>query len=299
MIFVGVDAGGSHTEAVAVDQTGRVVARVRGGPAIVSPDRITEAATHLADVVSGLLQESGVEGPIEGLCIGAAGAGRESERDALQQAFGVRKLAGHIRVTTDGDIALESAFPETPGIVLVAGTGSVAFARDANGNVHRAGGLGWRLGDEGSGYALGRAALAATGKVLDGRGRASALTEAVLAVAGVTDLDGLVRWSQAADRARIAELAEGVSVAAATGDAEARELVDAAAGELVALVVALLARVGTPAPEQVALSGGLLAPGSAVRDSVVATLSRAVPQLTLSRAPLDPALGAARLARRL
>jgi N-acetylglucosamine kinase-like BadF-type ATPase len=165
--------------------------------------------------------------------------------------------------------------------------------------VHRAGGLGWQLGDEGSGYALARAALGVAGRALDGRGRASDLTDAVLAGAGVGDLAGLVRWAATASRTQVAALASNVALAAQRGDPAARELVDAAAADLVALVVALLARIGTPAPGQIALSGGLLNPGSPVRDSLVGTLSRAAPQLTLSGSVLDPALGAARLALRL
>src|SRR4030042_1026984 len=95
------------------------------------------------------------------LVVGAAGAGREEERLALEAALEALRIAPRVHVTTDGAIALQSAFGDTAGIVLIAGTGSIAWARLPGGETARVGGLGAVLGDPGSGYDLGRAALRA------------------------------------------------------------------------------------------------------------------------------------------
>ena len=101
--------------------------------------------------------------------VGAAGAGREPEREELRKALRGENLAPTVVVTTDIEIALAAAFTDGPGIVVSAGTGSVAVGRDQAGKRHRIGGYGWQMGDEGSGYAIGRAALGAVSRAVDAR----------------------------------------------------------------------------------------------------------------------------------
>src|SRR5207249_10881432 len=109
------------------------------------------------------------------LVVGAAGVGRDPERSELREALRTERVAEKIVVTGDLGLALEAAFAGGPGIVLVAGGGSVAVGRTPDGVVHRRGGLGWQMGDEGSAYAIARAALAAVGVAQDGRGPATSL----------------------------------------------------------------------------------------------------------------------------
>jgi N-acetylglucosamine kinase-like BadF-type ATPase len=231
------------------------------------------------------------------MVVGAAGVGRDPERGELRDALRIERIASRTIVTGDLDIALEAAHGQGPGIVLVSGTGSVAVARDKEGVLHRAGGYGWQMGDEGSGYSLARAAMLAVGRAHDGRGPATALLDAILAAGLVKSFDELVRWTNAAEPREIAALAPAVFEAASRGDAVAQGLVDAAAEELAALVAPLVAGFGGKGTIAVGMSGGHLAPGRPLRALVEARLKRER-RLEILAAPLDPAEGALALARR-
>src|SRR2546425_9953348 len=138
----------------------------------------------------------------------------------------------------DAEIALSTAFADGTGIIVSAGTGSIAYARDPSGELHRAGGYGWQLGDEGGGYWLGRRALDVAARSRDGRGEGSTLLARLLGALGLQHFDDLVRWTATATPAQMAALAphvlnaarEGEGVARQAGDDAARELVEVAEG---------------------------------------------------------------------
>ena len=164
-------------------------------------------------------------------------------------------------VSTDIEIALAAAFDEGPGIVVSAGTGSVAVGRDRAGRRQRIGGYGWQMGDEGSGYAIGRAALGAVSRAADGRSPRTALSERVLAATRSDDFDALVRWAAGASPAEVAALAPHVLDVAAHGDTLAQGIADYAARELTQLVLCLLPTLDVEPPVGVAVTGGLLSDG--------------------------------------
>jgi N-acetylglucosamine kinase-like BadF-type ATPase len=168
-VFAGVDAGGSRCEAVIIDPQGQVLARARGGPAALRPDNAREVAGQIGVTLGRALSQVAPTDLIA-VVVAAAGAGRMAERQALAAALAEGHIARRVEIKGDGEAALESAFGQGPGMILISGTGSIAYARDASGTVHRTGGLGWQLGDEGSGYAIGRAALQAAGRAADHRG---------------------------------------------------------------------------------------------------------------------------------
>jgi N-acetylglucosamine kinase-like BadF-type ATPase len=293
--FIGVDAGGSKT-AVLLANGEQIVARASGPPGAVRPGRALQAASRIAAVVrraltDGRLLEADV------LVVGAAGVGREPERGELREGLRGERLARHIVVTGDLDIALEAAFGAGPGIVLVSGTGSVAVARTPDGKLHRQGGYGWQMGDEGSGYWVGRAALLAAGRARDGRAERTALTEALLGHAPVKTFDELVRWSGSAEPGEIAALAPLLFRVAAKGDAVAQSIIEAAAESLAGLVIPLVSRFAGRGHIALAVAGGNLAPERGLRVPVLAKLRR-INRLTVREDPLDPAEGALAMARR-
>ncbi|MFI5234481.1 MAG: BadF/BadG/BcrA/BcrD ATPase family protein [Gemmatimonadales bacterium] len=160
--FVGVDVGGTKTTAVVGSAT-EVLSRANGPGAAVRPGRALASAQTIAEVARKALAASGQLSAAV-LVVGAAGAGRAPEREELELALVREKIADKVKVTTDIELALVAAFEQEPGIVLSAGTGSIALARDATGATHRAGGYGWQMGDEGSGYGIGRSALGAVSR---------------------------------------------------------------------------------------------------------------------------------------
>jgi N-acetylglucosamine kinase-like BadF-type ATPase len=231
------------------------------------------------------------------LVVGAAGAGREPERDELQAALRSEGLAKTVVVTTDVEIALIAAFGDRPGIVVSAGTGSIAVARDRNGQLHRLGGYGWQMGDEGSGYAIGRAALGAASRARDGRSPATALERRMLEAARCADFDALVRWAASATPGEVASLAPHVLEVAAAGDPVAQGIADYAARELSLLALLLAERLPDAEPIPVALTGGLLETVPTLRRAVLAKVADQ-PSLRPLGEPVDAVLGAITLAAR-
>jgi N-acetylglucosamine kinase-like BadF-type ATPase len=292
-ILIGADVGGSKT-AVGVSEGGPILARAEGPGAAVRPGRALASAAIIAEVVRRALAETGrLTGDV--LLIGAAGAGRDPEREELRKAMRGESIADRVVVTTDIEIALAGAFAEGPGIVVSAGTGSISVGRDRTGRRSRVGGYGWQMGDEGSGYAMGRAALGAVSRAHDGRSPRTALSDRVLGATRSGDFDALVRWAASATPAEIAALAPHVLETAAGGDPLAQGILDYAARELSQLAICLLPVMDVEPPVGVALTGGLLSVDGPLRRSVLKRLGEE-PGLRTVDAPVDAVLGALRMA---
>lgn len=294
-IVLGVDAGGTKTTVIVADD-GAIVARATGPGAKMRAGKGIACATTIGEIARHALSERGrLRADI--LVAGVAGAGRELEREELRQALRTEDFAERVVVTGDTEIALAAAFGDRPGIVVTAGTGSMAVARDPAGALHRAGGYGWQMGDEGSGYSIGRAALGAVGRAADGRSPATALTELILRATRSEVIDRLVQWAAAAGVPEVAALAPQVFEAQRQGDTVATGIIDYAARELAALVSRLLPHFGTDpgAPVEVATNGGLLFHGGPLYRLLAAKLGEET-RLRLLSGPLDAAAGAIHLA---
>jgi glucosamine kinase len=231
------------------------------------------------------------------LVIGAAGAGRDPERSELRDGLRNERLAERVMVLGDLEIALEAAFGSGPGVVLISGTGSVAVGRTADGTIHRRGGYGWQIGDEGGGFALSRAALAAVARAHDGRAPETGLTRALIAASPVKEFDQLIRWTVSADPSEIAALAPVVFRVAEGGDTVAQQIVGAAAEDLAQLAGSLLSVFGPKKQVPLAFSGGNLAPNRGLRAPVVEQLKK-VTRFVVRQEEVVPAEGALAIARR-
>jgi glucosamine kinase len=298
MTLLGVDAGGSRTSAVAADEAGRILARAEEGPGNARPETVGTAADTISRACRDALQRARRPAPAAALVAGVSGAGRDDVRSALEHALRAAGFAQRVLVVTDADIALEAAFGESAGIVLIAGTGSIAWARCPDGTLARAGGLGSLVGDHGSAYDLGLRGLRSAALALEGLGPATVLGER-LAVASAAGADGLSRWAASATVADVAALAPIVLDAARDKDAVARTLVRESAQVLAAHVARLAARFPAGPSVPVAFGGGMLAKRKDFRAKVITQLKRLVPAAAVQRVPVDGGVGAIRMAVRL
>src|SRR5882762_5193540 len=239
-ILLGIDGGGSHTAVAVGDQRGRVLARADGPGSAMRPGGAERSASVILDVARRAATQAKVTLPATIALVGAAGAGRPPEQEALGAAIMAAGVAERVDVRGDTEIALAAAFGDGPGILINAGTGSIAHARGADGRLYRAGGHGWQLGDEGGGYWLGRRALSAAARAQDGLEESSTLLERLLVALGLQTFDDLIRWTATATPAQVAALAPHVLNSAAEGEAVAQRAVDAAAEELAQLVSILM-----------------------------------------------------------
>ena len=266
--IIGVDGGGSHTRVIVADERGAELGAADGGPSAVRPGDGARAAEVIAEVVDRAVKATGLPaGRARCACVGVAGVGREFERESLWDALEELHLADEILVVSDADIALEDAFGERPGLLLICGTGSIAYGRGPTGTLARCGGWGPAFGDEGSGAWLGRRALGVVSAAFDGREPETDLTSPVLAAAGVPTVEALTTWAGSAGPSDLATLAPVVLEVAASGDLRANSLVALAVEELGLHVRALAQRLFADerAAFPLALSGGLLKRGTMIR----------------------------------
>lgn len=295
MICVGVDAGGTKTVA-AVSKDGALLREAEGPAGNVTTLGVDDAADVIVRVVRDALQGAHPDA----IHVGAAGAGRPRVAEELRALLGSAFRGARVAVGDDAAIALRAAIPEGDGAVLVAGTGSVAYAEHGT-RRHRAGGLGYLAGDEGSAFWIGLQAVKLYGRVLDGRAQRDETTDLAARALGAPDRDGLIAALYDRDLvpATIAALAPSIVAFAGKGNRASTKIVQQAALELGELLKATLRAVGLlDASPQVALAGGLLGENSLLTFLLETRLNGDVPGIALVKRAGPPARGALRLAER-
>ena len=294
-LVVGIDAGGSKTRAFAVDREGAVVGRGAGGGAnlLSSPDPAGSIAAALTESLGSAKPEAVVLS-----CSGGdRPADREKGRAILTQLVGP---AVRIEVTHDAIAALYAGNPAGCGVVLISGTGSIAFGRNDEGDERRAGGWGYLIGDEGSAVWLGLEGLRAAAHHADGRGAGTTITAHVLRELGVRSFMEVIPELYGRPHPAPAILASvrAVGRAAAESDAIAVSIVQRGAHSLAraASVVAAELRLEDG---PVYLAGGAFESLPSLGRAVRGELLRMLPRATVEPVSEEPAMGAARLAMRL
>jgi glucosamine kinase len=300
-IVIGIDGGGSKTHAIVADEHGSTIAETVGPGSAVKPGHAEDSANVIAAVVRDALASCEMTHVMpRAICVGVAGAGREAQRHELWQALMSRELASELVIHSDFSIALDDAFGDGPGILLISGTGSVAFGRGPTGTTARCGGWGPVCGDEGSGAWIGRRALSVVTASSDGREPETGLTGAILTAAQLNETSDLVEWASSATPGTLATLAPVVMSVAESGDLRANAIVTLAVEELVLHIRALARQLfgDERAALGVALSGGMLQRGSTLRKRLEHRLKSAVPGGQVRTEPVIAARGAVRAALR-
>jgi len=232
--------------------------------------------------------------PLAGVGVGVAGVGHADHRHALEQLLAPLNLADVIVVTHDAEAALWGAFGAGAGVVVIAGTGSIAYGRAKDGREVRVGGWGREIDDEGGAWWLGKEVLRAVMRAYDGRGPATALVSLVLEATSCKSPPDLVRWVREPERtprdvAQLALLAEG---AAARGDHLAQALIARAGEALGELLIACQQRLClTGEARRTTLVGGLGRNARGVRQAFLSVVRRTLPHMSVQEARLPAVLG--------
>jgi N-acetylglucosamine kinase-like BadF-type ATPase len=296
---LGLDGGGSHTVCLVVDGEGRELGRAAAGPCNHQSVGLEAATRALAEAIASARRAAN-DPPLAAACLGMAGLDRDEDLRLIRQMVEPLLPGIPVEVVHDADIALAAATGGMRfGVVVIAGTGSIAVGFDASGRRARAGGWGHLLGDEGSGYDIARRGLNAATRAHDGRAPATSLTERLVSAAGAAALEDLANriylnhWTVG----QVAALAPSVLAAAEEGDALAQEIVTGAASELARAARAVIANLGMEEQTfDLVLSGGILKGSPHLVELVGREVKAFAPRAAIVLPQHEPAYGAALIA---
>lgn len=294
---LGIDAGGTKTVCQVSDDRGTLLAEARGAGANLQNAGELQVEKTLHDVILRATRDA--DAWPSAVCIGMAGVDRPEDAATVRGILGRLVPRCPVVVVNDALIALEAGAPGQPGVVVIAGTGSIAYGRNADNRAARAGGWGYVLGDEGSGYWLGRQALRAVLRASDGRGPQTPLTPAVLAHYQVSRPQDLVReiYYGRFKPSTVAAAACLVEAAAAAGDEWSQQLIATGAAELSLAAMSVCDRLQL-SDGPVILAGGIFRVVPTLLAGVTAQLVAGRPAMKVRALTDEPAAGAIHFARK-
>src|SRR5262245_15427062 len=297
MHVLGIDAGGTKTVCLLADEPGAILSVARGPGANLQVAGELEVEKVLHHVMETALD--GQEVRPRAVCLGIAGVDREADSRIVSAIMRRITPGTRVLVVNDALVALEAGAPGAPGIVIICGTGSIAYGRNARGVAARAGGWGHIIGDEGSGYWIGKEAVRAVMREADGRGPATVLSQHVLAhfdVPAASSLVHIVYGSHSVSRS-IAMLGPSVQMASESGDEVASSILDRAATELALAAKSVTERLQLQDESfPFVLAGGVFRVVPLLLEHVRQRLLDLAPGATVDILRDEPARGAVRLA---
>jgi N-acetylglucosamine kinase-like BadF-type ATPase len=297
---LGFDGGGTKTDCVLLDTNGNVIGEGRGGPANPLRSGYDGAFSSLREAAAGAIAVGGIRpAEISSVCAGLAGAGRRAVVRRMMVFLSEEFPAALTQVTTDYEVALESAVGSAPGVVLIAGTGSVAYGRNAKGETARAGGYGPSLGDEGSAFEIGRRAVSAVAHSRDMDAPVTVMAEMISAALDCPDWDDLMLRIMKNPDDVFPKLFPVVADAANVEDSAAKEIMFASAiglGNLAMIVIRRLGMKGQQFP--LVKCGGVFGRCHMLDSLLDSVLASGALRAKLLRLEISPAVGAARMAAR-
>jgi len=299
-LLVGIDGGGTKTVALVSDLEGRMLGRGVGGPSNYQVVGLPVACDSMNQAIRAGFADAKIEPCLPRvICLGLSGVDRPQDYAAIR-AWAAEQMPGTPAViVNDAMLVLAAGTPESWGIAMISGTGSIVYGRRQDGRTTRAGGWGYLLGDEGSGYAIGLAALRAVARADDGRAPATSLTRSILAHWSVAAPQKLIShvYLEHVPTQDIAALVTLVEAAASEGDAVAQSILREAGHELALAANAVVRRLRMQGPVPCAQAGSVIVKGRFIgqmfREAATAFGLRLDPVTPVT----EPAQGAVRLAR--
>lgn len=296
-IYLGIDGGGTKTTCVVGDEK-RVLSIARSGGSNIVRSGEDFARKNLQTAIKEACVEAGVSpADVACVCAGASGAGRVEIANVVRAAIS-ELVPSEVIVVGDTDTTMYAAFGEGPGVIVIAGTGSIAFGRNVSGDIFRAGGWGHAISDEGSGQWMGRTAVAEVLRARD-ENQPTELLSMIRQQWNVTDMDAFIRFANSIPPPNFADLFLTVLKATETGDEVASRVLRRAAEELARLASLVIRRLFAK-EESVALamSGGVFRRAGSVREQFREQVLKRWPCAVVGAEVVDPVDGALAIARK-
>lgn len=294
---VGMDGGGTKTKIEVRSLDNQVIAHANFSAMNLNGEKRETVEKTFRDFFAYIDTLPGGLGGMAALCIGSAGISNPVAAETLTDHVRRSGYTGRLQLVGDQEIALYGALGEPCGIILIAGTGSICYGRNAAGQSARSGGWGYLIDDGGSGYAIGRDILSAVVQAQDGRIPPTVLTELVYQTLNLKDIQSLIRfvYHPATGKQDISSLAVLLGDALAQEDAAALHIAERAARDLSSLVSPVAKKLSLQAGK-LAFLGSVLTQNQTIAAAVQSRCMAALPELTLISPKDDAAAGAAQMA---
>jgi glucosamine kinase len=306
--YLGIDGGGSKTSC-AIGDALSLLARSTAGPSNITRVDEMRARESLHQAIREACANAKIDPrQIDRACIGAAGAGRQEVADVVRKIV-AEVINGEIEVVGDMEIALAAAFGSGPGVIIIAGTGSIAYGRNAQGTTARAGGWGFAISDEGSAHWIGRAAVASLLREIDqyeerlGAQNAvedSSLFRELKAAWNLRSLEAFVRTANS--HPDFAALLPAILAAADAGNVSAQRVLEQAGAELSRLASTVIRKLfaepdASSTFVKLAMVGGVFKHSARVRESFRDEIRKHAPHAEVNEDVVEPVVGALEMAR--
>jgi glucosamine kinase len=298
-LYLGIDGGGTKTTCAVGDDTSTIATITGPGGNVIRVGEAEARKSLQAAISQGCCEAKVSPLRIQAACVGAAGAGHAEVAAAVKGM--VRNILPNAAIQVVGDmvIAHEATLHGEPGVLVIAGTGSIAYGRNAAGETARAGGWGFQVSDEGSGQWIGRKAVTEALRAFDAN-ESNELMDRIIAAWKLPSRDDLIRFANNSPTPNFSELFPVVQQAADEGDGAALRILSQAAEELCSLARIVLARLWKNTdPVKLGVAGGVFANSSQVREAFERLLKNLRPNISVSFELTDPVLGALSIARKL
>ena len=297
MFYCGLDGGATKTELYIIDDNGASLT-TSYGPINLNGSSLETVKQSIADCIDFIKNFDEFEN-FGGLVVGISGVSNKEATKIIESTIKECGYNGNLSLKGDQEIALAGAISDV-GAILIAGTGSICFGKDKNGNYFRCGGNGYLIDDDGSGYAIGIDILKAVTRAEDGRGEKTCLKSAVFKQLNIESQSELLTWlyAKTTEKKQIAELAPLLLPAIEQGDEIAKSIATKSAKDLVTLVTSAFKKAGLQEGE-VALIGSIFNHFTIIKTQVEEMLKEQLPSVKIVAPHHTPAQGAALLAKEL
>lgn len=301
--IIGIDGGGTKTHCLITNLDGSVLHECHGGASLFLVQGIEPVSEILFELINDCIKAVNIsQDEIKIVLLGTTGAGRKTDAERLEQGFAdylvKQKFKLNLfRVESDARIALEGAFSGKPGSILITGTGSIMFGKDAQGNIHRVGGFGRYLGDEGSGYVIGKKGLAVVSKEFDGRGSKSLISVLLKEKFNILSQDNLITEIYK-NNFDIASAAPLVIEAAEKNDELAMKIIEDETDELLLHISAMQKKLNEKILA-VSFIGGIITHENIYSNTLRKKIEEKLPNVIVKDAENSPAMGAVLMAKQI
>ncbi len=295
--IIGIDGGGTNTIGILATSSGKCIAKFQAGPSNYHVVGTKQTHGVLKDVITNLSKHiKNMPNSSIHFCIGMAGLGRDEDKKVIGQVCDDIGIEKKRILTHDAHIALVGGTGKQEGVIVISGTGSIVYGIDRHGKEARAGGWGYLLGDEGSGYDIAIKGLQAVVRAADKRDKPTQLTDMILNKLKLNQPSDLVRWIYAAERDEIAQLSQIVFETTKTGDLRAEKIINDASSELACAVETVVSQLEFTHPFGIVLSGGNLTHQNILADKLGRWIEKSIIGGSVIFPKYDPAYGAVLLA---